>query len=502
MQDGSDNRRFDAVTADGAALGGMGAGQRVSGLPPQARIGHFVILYQLGVGGMGTVFAAFDTRLDRKVALKIVHNQGGPRDHQNSRTLREAKALARVKHPRVVSVYDVAESESQVYLAMEFVDGIPLRKWQSQESHTWREILQMYLWAGAGLCAIHQSGIIHRDFKPDNVLVDRDGLPIVVDFGIARLDPRQTEEPSVGESRPLTSEGVTADGGILGTVGYMSPEQYSGEPVDAASDQWSFCAALHEALYGQLPTAGLSPEGVGPGRWGGSTDPRTLPKVESAVPTEILRILCRGLSRQPSARYPNMGALLHSLAAELEQSAAAGTLSRRTFVVAMSAASSLAFLFAQYMMSHRARIVPQTAALSVIFITIMLLAGYRHRATLRRNPFHRAMWSLLLTGLIENLFVRVICLSHQEIPASAQIPVEMIVWGGVSLLMTLNLIRRMWWVVAVPLCFGVMAAVVDPTPRRVLACGYPMVVGLLLWQWWAAARRVEHNGRGEGEKTR
>ncbi len=163
MQSTSDNPGSDVITVDSPASDCLSQRQRVGAAGHQARLGHFVVLYQLGAGGMGAVFAAFDTRLDRKVALKILHSHRTTRDHQHQRTLREAKALARVNHPRVVSVYDVGEAEGQVYLAMEFVDGMTLRKWQSQEPRSWREVLQIYLQAGAGLEAVHQAGIIHRE---------------------------------------------------------------------------------------------------------------------------------------------------------------------------------------------------------------------------------------------------------------------------------------------------------------------------------------------------
>ena len=133
---------------------------------PRSQLGRFTILRQLGAGGMGTVFAAYDEQLDRKVALKLLHNHGDRDQTQRERVLREAKALARVKHPRVVAIYDVGTTSGQLYLAMEFIDGVTLRTWQQERPRGWREILLMYIQAGEGLRAAHEAGVIHRELHP------------------------------------------------------------------------------------------------------------------------------------------------------------------------------------------------------------------------------------------------------------------------------------------------------------------------------------------------
>lgn len=466
----------------------------------QARMGRFVILHQLGAGGMGAVFAAFDTQLDRKVALKVLHRQksGLGDDRQHQRTLREAKALARVRHPRVVSVYEVGESAGQVYLAMEFVDGVTLRKWQKQKPRSWREILLMYLQAGVGLLAAHRSGIVHRDFKPDNVLVDRDEAPYVADFGIARLDTRDAEEEASDDVLGTRQhERLTVDGGVLGTVGYMSPEQRVGAAIEAASDQWGFCAALYEALYGSLPFQEARPSAAARELRADPGSEPNPPPAGSPVPLEVFRILSRGLSQEPKARFPSMEGLLESLTAEYEQSAAAGTTSRRTLIVVVAVACIGMWLLAQYLLGHRARIVPQTLLMSVVLVVATLLVGYRHRATLRRNPFHRTMWTLFLVAFGQNLGVRAIFTVRTQLPAGVQVGMEMIVWAGVSLTMALTLIRRMWWVPLFPAGVGLCAIMIEPPPRRLLLCAYPIVVGLLLGHWLAAARSGDwkENGR-------
>lgn len=451
----------------------------------KAQIDRFVILHQLGVGGMGAVFAAYDEKLDRKVALKLLHMQGASQDRQQQRTLREAKALARVNHPRVVSVYDVGESESQVFLAMEFIDGMTLRKWQSLGPRSWRDMLQMYLQAGAGLHAAHRAGVIHRDFKPENVLVGKDQMPRVVDFGIARLSDRQAEEaPTTGGPQAPSPERVTAEGAIIGTLGYISPEQYEGAAVDAKSDQWSFCAALYEALYGCLPFAGatLFEQAVS------VRSQLRPPPADSQIPPEIFVILSRGLAPQPDARFSDMSVLLDNLAAEYEQSAAAGKLSRRTLIAAMAATAICVWLLAQYLLLRGVRLMPMVGFVSLGVIAMTLLAGYQHRATLRRNPFHRAMWALLLVAFIENFCVRVVFTIRGPLPSGVQIAIEMIVWLGTSLIMALTISRRVWWIVPFPFCIAILAIAREPAPLRLLLCAYPTMVGLLLGNWLWAAR--------------
>lgn len=464
----------------------------------KAQLSRYVILHQLGAGGMGVVFAAYDEQLDRKVALKLVHSQGTTRDRQHQRTLREAKALARVTHPRVVSVYEVGETDTQVYLAMEFVDGMTLRKWQSASPLSWREIVQMYVQVGEGLHAAHRASVVHRDFKPDNVLVGKDGLPRVVDFGIAHLSALPVPDDAAGGVPGVAPEGrVTVEGTLIGTVGYMSPEQFEGIRVDAASDQWSFCAALYEALYGRLPFAGTTAAEQAVSVRG----PLLPPPVGSPVPADLFRILERGLHCEPGARFASMAALLASLTAEYEQSAAAATLSRRTLVAVLAGACLIVWLLLQYQLSHRARIVSQALLLSVGLVGATLAAGYRHRATLRRNPFHRAMWTLFLITFMQNLCVRAVFTVRAPLPAGVEVAVEMIVWGGTALTMTLTLMRRMWWVALIPLGVGILGVVIEPAPRRLLLCAYPLIVGLVLWQWLAAARSGKGTSSKHGKST-
>ena len=173
MQDGRASARPSSVTA-----GDLGTG---------ARIGRYVIIEQVGTGAMGVVYGAYDPELDRKIALKLLKPGQGREGHgASARLLREAKAIARLPHPNVVAVHDVGVLEDQVFLAMEFVAGGTIKSWLDEKPRSWREILDVFIAAGRGLAAAHAAGLVHRDFKPDNVLLDKEGRPRVVDFGLAR----------------------------------------------------------------------------------------------------------------------------------------------------------------------------------------------------------------------------------------------------------------------------------------------------------------------------
>jgi serine/threonine protein kinase/tetratricopeptide (TPR) repeat protein len=265
-------------------------------------VGRYVVSDVLGAGGMGTVYAAHDPELDRTIALKLLHHQSG-----QARLLREAKALARLSHPNVVTAHDVGTFDGRVFLAMEFVDGLTLRQWLQQRRRTWREIVNVFLHAARGLAAAHASSVVHRDFKPDNVLIGKDARVRVLDFGLAgqagAWRPDDAIEPP--PTPTATDAPLTRTGTVMGTPAYMAPEQHLALATDARTDQFSFCVALWEALYGKRPfqastLAQLSREM--------KADPPVVPNV-SDVPAWLPRILLRGLSFDPDARFPSMDAL-------------------------------------------------------------------------------------------------------------------------------------------------------------------------------------------------
>lgn len=259
--------------------------------PRGTAVGRFVILDVLGSGGMGTVYSAYDPELDRNVALKLLH----PSIADGAQLRSEAQVMARIQHANVVAVHEVGAFGDQLFIAMEHVDGVTLRHWLAEAPRTWREVVAVFLQAGEGLSAAHQAGVVHCDFKPENVLVGRDRRVRVSDFGIAAL-----------------KLDVAAIAG--GTPGYMAPEALRASGGDARSDQFGFCISLHEALYGGRPFRARDPEHL--------TDEvqRGLPPAarRARVPAHLRAVLRRGLALAPNDRYPSMRDLLADLRRRLE----------------------------------------------------------------------------------------------------------------------------------------------------------------------------------------
>ncbi|MBK6920223.1 MAG: protein kinase [Deltaproteobacteria bacterium] len=279
------------------------------------QIGRYRILAPLGAGGMGMVYEAHDDELDRPVAIKILRRELAPGSSGRQRLLREAQATAKLSHPNVVHVYEVGQSGEQVFMAMELVRGVTLRQWRKQGALGWREIVQMYMRAAEGLIAAHEQGIVHRDFKPDNVLVSRDGRPQIVDFGLARAASDAitvtAEHPAVSASGSrLRDFDITRTGTVIGTPAYMAPEQLARAEPSAKSDQFSFCASLFEALYGKRPFGGSTYSELEQSL----TDGRPVQVDDrSSVPRAIHAAVMRGLAREPVDRHASMRALIDAL---------------------------------------------------------------------------------------------------------------------------------------------------------------------------------------------
>lgn len=278
-----------------------------------ARLGRFLVLELLGQGGMGTVLAARDPLLDRRVALKILRDSQSPGAHR--RLLREAQALARIDHPNVVPVHEVLELEGQIILVMEHVAGRTLAAWVREEHPTWRSTARAYLEAARGLAAAHAAGLVHRDFKPSNALIGADGRVRVIDFGLVRSDegasvpgtaPVTPGSPTTAAAAAPLAETLTRRGTLVGTPAYMAPEQFRQADVGPATDVYALCAALHEALCGQRPSSQSPGPGTGP--------PAHPPSAPSAVPRRLWRLLLTGLRADPGDR-PTMPRLIDELAA-------------------------------------------------------------------------------------------------------------------------------------------------------------------------------------------
>ncbi len=268
------------------------------------RIGRWQLLGKLGKGAMGTVYAAHDPELDRRVAIKVLHGMAPDAEHIRRERLRnEAQAMARAQHPNLVAVHDVCVDAPQPYIVMELIDGETLRVWQARPERAWRELVQAYLEAAHGLAALHSVQIFHRDFKPDNALRDTQGHTRVVDFGLVSAIPSGTDPGSSHHSR------LTREGALVGTLAYMSPEQLRGGCGDARSDQFSLCRSLFEAVYRVRPFTSNDPELL----LAEIRDGATRPENPLGAPRRLFATLCRGLAYAPERRFPDMSALAAAL---------------------------------------------------------------------------------------------------------------------------------------------------------------------------------------------
>ena len=340
-----------------------------NGAPMPDRIGRYELRERLGIGGMGVVYAAYDPELRRELAVKVLRTdrmRGDP-ERARRRLREEAQVTASLSHPNVVTIYDVGESDGAVFVAMELVRGSSLDLWIHAAPHPWTETLRMFAHAGRGLAAAHEIGLIHRDFKPANVLIGEDRRPRVVDFGIAHVgigddhtvDVREVMEThpagtlGVSDQQRLASaigrgsvthetlegtgaeqipevvaksradklahedpdlqtspEDVVSTGWFAGTPAYMAPELFTGAPADAKSDQFAFCVGLFEGVYFERPFVGETPDAIADAVLKGHVRP---PPDESRVPPWLWRILERGLALNPDERHESMKSLLASI---------------------------------------------------------------------------------------------------------------------------------------------------------------------------------------------
>jgi tetratricopeptide (TPR) repeat protein/tRNA A-37 threonylcarbamoyl transferase component Bud32 len=308
-------------------------------------IGRYIVLGLLGKGGMGVVYSAYDPELDRKVALKLLRviqgRKGTDLDAKRQRLLREAKAIARLSHPSVVVVYDVGTYQDQVFIAMELVDGMTATRWRDTAKPTWKQVLEVFKAAGEGIAAAHAADLIHRDLKPDNVMVTRENKVRVMDFGLARQLERMSEdsftsiaaspegeEPTMPGSRPMEAR-LTNEGNVVGTPAYMPPEQYLGI-TDERSDQFSFCVSLYECLYGTHPFEAKTSYGLTANVQAGRVHEAP---AGTKVPAWLRKILIKGMKPRPEDRYQSMRELLEALARD-------PAIARRRWLAACGVAAS------------------------------------------------------------------------------------------------------------------------------------------------------------------
>ena len=306
----------DETFSEGSASGRLREG---------TQIGRYTIIGRVGGGSMGIVYRASDPLLRREVALKLVlpeHVHGMEHAENRARSLGEARALAQLDHPNVVRIYDVGQHEDGLFLAMEFVEGTDVARWRRDQRPPWPRIVAVFIAAGRGLAAAHTAGIIHRDFKPANVLVGPDLCVRVMDFGLAQ---QVIPEGVVGRPEMLAGARNPGPHEVAGTIAYMAPDQYLGSPADENSDQYSFCVSLWEILFGRLPFTGRTMWSMGEAK---AHDRRLAPPTDTDVPAAIIDVITRGLAADPRRRSSGMRAVLDVLQGVTDEAAAAGARSR------------------------------------------------------------------------------------------------------------------------------------------------------------------------------
>ena len=316
------------MTVDPSAVTEAGAGSDPRAeLAPGASVGKYRLDRVLGSGGMGVVWAAFDPDLERPVAIKVLRSIDSIAILR-TRLLREARAMARLKHANVLTVYEVGTDRNRDYIAMELIDGADLDSWlASRPPHA--EVLAALMSAGRGLAAAHDAGLIHRDLKPHNILRGRDGQVYVTDFGLARgqiedgvdvVQARYAATAIASGSQPRAIDSVldsplTQTGMLIGTPAYMAPEQFIGRAPDPRSDQFAFCVTAWEALTGARPFLGKTLDELRAAALAGARPIPAAPAGSTALPARVHGVLARGLAPDPADRWPDMHALLRALEA-------------------------------------------------------------------------------------------------------------------------------------------------------------------------------------------
>ncbi len=426
----------------------------VAPLERGATLGRLVILGLRGEGGMGCVYAAYDPELDRKVAVKLLRREAS--QSREELLLREGRAMARLSHPNIVTVFDVGTLAGRVFITMELVEGQTLGQWTRDEKRSCHEVLRCFAQAGRGLAAAHAAGIVHRDFKPDNVLVSDDGRARVADFGLAL---------------PL-SISTSADNPVEGTPAYMSPEQRLGAPVDARSDQYSFCVALREALD------------------------RSTSRDREALPPSVHAAIARGLRADPVERWPTMDALLAALPEDSERDA---SVSNGPRAVLIGAIVTLQFSLGLVVdppsrdpaALGRATTVPSGAQLIAwVIVTLAVLAvvlAFARRRLLANRISRQIVASLAVLYYASILASYAGARLGLSDPASAALT---LLWAGACMLLLGIALHRVFLPAGILSLAAGALVTARPIEAGWVARGVPFVIaiGLVLVWGWPASR--------------
>lgn len=470
-------------------------------------IGRYLVLRRLGAGSMGIVYAAYDKDLDRKVAIKVVHSSRLAQAPGSSRLVREAQAMAQISHPNVVHVYEVGESaghaegvdERHIYIVMEFVPGTTLFHWQAKENLPPAEIVRMYIQAGEGLDAAHRSGLIHRDFKPDNVLIGDDERARVADFGLARLlrsgQPAEPESDIHGHPMSL-EERLTEAGAIMGTPAYMSPEQHRGVEIDARSDQFSFCAALYEALFRQRPFAGETLHELAQNVLDNKV--RTPPEID--LSPGIAQALIRGLRADPSLRFASMRELLDELRVGIDPVVETAPVRRARrwlswgFAI-MAIATSIPGISTdeQPPIEH---IVP--LPIIVLLVALVVLA-FKFKRISRNKDQLRLILAISLF-LVQCFIARLLAV-RAGLTLDQYLAIDHVFLFGFGVTAAYRWMPKMWAGVVLTAISGLLTAISPEMFWKVPVVVYPLVA-ILYFIWWPKLATTDHLPSGHSSYAR
>lgn len=289
--------------------------QPTANRPPPTQVGRYTVLHRIITDELGTIWAAQDRELGRRVALRLIDAAGPDSEQRRGRLLREAQAAAKVSHPNVLAVHDSGASGDQVYIATELLDARPLGAWLRERQRTWSERLDVVLQVARGVAAAHAAGLLHRDLKPDNVLVDGEGRARLIDFGLARAasyarDEAPTMVRLADPDAPESLEQPWMQGGyMLGTPAYMAPELYD-SPGDARSDQFALCVLAFEVLFARRPWPVVSARAMRAAVTSGQA-PVLEPRM--GVPRWLGHVIVRGLDSDPRRRHPTVAAFVEAI---------------------------------------------------------------------------------------------------------------------------------------------------------------------------------------------
>ena len=350
------------------------------------KLGRYEIRSQLGVGGMGEVYLAQDTKLDRKVALKILPADVAADRNRMSRFVQEAKAASALNHPNIITIHEIDETDSGHFIATEFIDGVTLRQSMKNAPMKLTEVLDAAIQTASALSAAHTAGIVHRDIKPENVMVRKDGIVKVLDFGLAKLSERLPPD-SVDTEAPTSLK--TNPGTVIGTAVYMSPEQARGIEVDVRTDIFSLGVLIYEMVAGHLPFEGSNTNEILASILS-DKEPSPLARYAREVPAELERIVSKALRKNRDERYQTIKDLVLDLkrlrqelefSAELERSGAAGVfgVQRSSDKVSEPTATDRGPARQNILTSRRALII--AAPVALLIVTALVYAMFFRRAS-------------------------------------------------------------------------------------------------------------------------